>query len=382
MAENKRDYYEVLGVGKDASEKEITKAFHKIAKKYHPDVNPDNPEAEAIFKEANEAYSVLSDQEDRRKYDQFGHAGVNGQGFGGGDAYASWDDINDIFEQFFGGGFGGFGGSRQQRNPSGPRAGDDTHYSISIQFMEAAFGAEKEVEVSQLDNCEICQGSGATPGTSANTCDVCSGSGVEQRRMSTGFFTQVQTITCTKCSGRGKIIPSPCENCNGNGVKMKRKSLTVKIPAGINTGEVLTLREQGEPGKNGGPHGNMYLRVNVEAHEIFTRQGYDTYCEVPVSFAEAALGQEVEIPTLDGSVTYDLKEGTQSGDVITMRNKGVPHINRENSRGNHYVTIDVEVPKNLTNEQKDLLKEFDSSLSGKNYSKQENFFDRIKNLFN
>ncbi len=382
MSSQKRDYYEILGIDKSASEREITKAFHKIAKKHHPDVNPDNPESEEIFKEANEAYSVLSDPEQKKKYDQFGHAGVNNSGYSGG-SYQSWDDLNDIFEQFFGG-FGGFGGgfSSSQASATGPQVGRDTHYSINIEFMEAAFGITREVEVQQLDNCEICKGSGATPGTSSDTCDVCNGSGVERRRVQSGFFTQVQTIQCTKCNGRGKIIPNPCEKCNGGGVVRKRKSLTVKIPAGINTGEVLTLREQGEPGKNGGPHGNMYLKINVKEHELFTRQGYDTYCEVPISYAQAALGEEVQIPTIDGEVTYDLKEGTQPGDVITIKNKGIPHVNRENSRGNHYVTIDVEVPTRLSNEQKDLLRAFDTSVTGKNYSKQENFFDKIKNLFN
>ena len=383
MAE-KRDYYEVLGVDKSADEKEIKKAFRKIAKQYHPDLNPDDAEAEAKFKEANEAYAVLSDSEKRQKYDQFGHAGVDGQGFDYSN-FGAWEDLGDIFSDFFGGFGGGFGGgftsSSRARAANAPRAGRNTQYSLSLSFMEAAFGAEKTIEINQRDVCDTCEGSGAKDGTSAKACSRCNGSGTVQERRQSLLGMVIQTAICPECSGKGKVIPNPCPDCQASGVRFKRKKLTVSIPAGINTGEVLTLRQQGEPGENGGPKGNLYIQITVQKHDVLERQGYDTFCVVPVTFAQAALGAEIDIPTIDGNVKYTIKEGTQAGDMITLKDKGIKHVNRENMRGDHFATIDVEVPRNLNKQQKELLKAFDDATEKSNYTKNENFFDKIKNLF-
>lgn len=379
MAEQKRDYYEVLGVDRDASQAEIKKAFRKAAKKYHPDLNPDDPDAEAKFKEANEAYSVLSDENKRKQYDRFGHAGANGQGFDFQDF-----DFSSIFDDLFGGSpFGSpYGRTRTRTNPNAPKRGNDTRYQITIDFMEAAFGANKTIEVNQKDTCSTCKGKGAKPGTSKKTCPRCNGSGYIQEKRQTLLGMSIQTKVCPECDGTGEIIPEPCPDCGGRGVKNKRKSLTVKIPAGINNGEVLTLKEQGEPGQNGGPYGNLYLEIRIRPHEIFTRRGYDTYCEIPVTYAQAALGEEIEIPTIYGNVKYRLKEGTQPGDVITLNNKGIQHVNNEKNKGDHYATIDVEVPTNLSRKQEDLLKQFEDTLDASNYKKKSSFFSKIKNLFN
>lgn len=382
MAQNKRDYYEILGVDKNASDKEIKKAFRQVAKKYHPDLKPDDKEAEAKFKEANEAYSVLSDPEKRKKYDQYGHAGVDGQGFDPS-SFAGFGSFEDIFSDFFGGfgGFGGFGSSGTGARNNAPRQGNDTRYRISIEFMEAVFGLTKTIEVTQKDTCSTCDGSGAKPGTNVKTCATCNGNGTIQERAQSLFGMSIQTRVCPDCRGNGEIIEDPCVDCNGSGIRNKRKSLTVKVPAGIDNGEVLTLRGQGEPGVNGGPYGNLYLEVMVKPHEIFKRQGYDIYCEVPISFGQAALGAEIEIPTVDGNVKYKINEGTQPGDVITLKGKGVPHVNRDEIRGNHYATIDIEVPTKLSDEQKALIAKFDDETTPENYEKSSSFIDKIKKLF-
>ncbi len=376
MAE-KRDYYEVLGVGKQATDDELKKAYRKTAKKYHPDLNPDNPEAEAKFKEVNEAYAVLSDPDKRKRYDQYGHAGVDGQGFDTSGFGGFSDDLGDIFSQFFG---GGFGGRSQTRNS--PTRGQDIRYRIQLEFMEAVFGAKKSINITIDDTCETCNGTGAKPGTEVKTCQTCHGSGQVYETQQSIFGTVQTARTCPTCQGTGQIIEQKCQTCGGKGTRRKTKNLTVTIPAGIDNGESLTLRGEGEPGQNGGPRGNVYLEVQIKPHDVFRRERYNTYCEVPVTFAQAALGAEIEIPTVDGPVKYQLKEGTQPGDVITLKGKGVPYINRNNVRGDAFATIDLEVPRKLSDEQKRLIQEFDDSTSSSNYSKREGFFDKLKSLFN
>ncbi len=379
MAE-KRDYYEVLGVKRDASDDDLKKAYRKTAKKYHPDLNPDNKEAEAKFKEANEAYAVLSDPEKRKRYNQFGHAGVDGQGFDTSGFGGFADDLGDIFSQFFGGGFGGGFGGRQSRANS-PTRGQDMRYRIQLDFMEAVFGTKKDINITLDDTCETCDGSGAKPGTEVTTCQTCNGTGqVFEAQQS--IFGMVQTSrSCQSCQGTGKIIKEKCSTCNGRGRKRRTKNLTVNIPAGINTGEMLTLRGEGEPGTNGGPNGNVYLEIQIRPHPVLRREGYHTYTTIPITFAQAALGGEIEIPTVDGPQKYDLKEGAQPGDVITLKGKGIPHINRNNVRGDAFATIDLEVPRRLSEEQKNIIREFDRTTSESNYSKREGFFNKLKSLF-
>ncbi|NCC83625.1 MAG: molecular chaperone DnaJ [Clostridia bacterium] len=373
---DKRDYYEVLGVAKNATEEELKKAYRKTAKKFHPDLNPDNAEAEAKFKEANEAYAVLSDPEKRQRYDQFGHAGVDQQGFDPS-GFGGFEDLGDIFSQFFGGGFGGRGASRQ----NAPTRGQDIRYRITLDFMEAAFGTKKVINVSLEDTCETCNGSGAKPGTDVKTCGRCHGSGQVQERQQSIFGTVMTSRACPECQGSGKIITEKCTSCNGRGRKQRSKSLTVNIPAGIDNGESLTLRGEGEPGYNGGPNGNIYLVIQIKPHDVLRREGYNTFCTVPVTFAQAALGAEIEIPTIDGPQHYELKEGSQPGDVITLKGKGIPYINRNNVRGDAFATIDLEVPRKLNEEQKRMIREFDKTTSSSNYSKREGFFTKLKSLF-
>ena len=377
MAE-KRDYYEVLGVQKGASAEEVKKAFRKIAKQHHPDLNPDDKSSEAKFKEANEAYTVLCDDEKRSKYDQFGHAGVDGQGFGGfgGGGFGGGFDVNDIFENIF----GGFGGSSNSRK-TGPQRGANLKYRVTLDFLEAAFGLDKEITISKEDTCDTCKGTGAKEGTDAAKCGVCNGTGQVSQRQQTMFGTVMTNKTCNTCGGKGTIIKNPCPSCNGRGKKNKTKTLKVKIPAGINQGEMLTLRGEGEPGIKGGPYGDLYIEVAIKPHTIFQRDGYNTYCEIPVTFPQAALGCDLEVPTIDGNYHYKLKDGTQPGDVLTIKGKGIPHVNRNTVRGDHIFKIIVEVPKNLDQKQKDILKEFDTLSTDKNYQKRGSFFGKIKDIF-
>lgn len=379
---DKRDYYEVLGIQKGASEDEIKKAFRKIAKQYHPDLNPGDKSAEAKFKEANEAYAVLSDADKRSKYDQFGHAGVDGQGFGGfgGGFGGGGFDVNDIFENLFGGGFGGFGGSSGSRR-AGPQRGANLKYKIVLDFMEAAFGIEKEITITKEDLCDTCKGTGAKEGSDPVRCSTCNGTGQVSQRQQTMFGTVMTNKTCPTCGGKGTIIKNPCSACNGHGRKNKSKTLKVKIPAGINQGEMLTLRGEGEPGTKGGPYGDLYIEVAIRPHPIFQRDGYNTYCEIPVTFTQAALGCDLEVPTIDGPYRFKLKDGTQPGDVLTLRGKGIPHVNRNNVRGDHVFKVIVEVPKNLDQKQKDILKDFETMTSDKNYQKRGSFFSKIKEIF-
>ncbi len=379
---DKRDYYEVLGVSKGCTEDELKKAYRKLAKQYHPDLNPGDKEAEAKFKEVNEAYEVLSDADKRSRYDQFGHAGVDpnfGAG-GGGFSGAGFGDLNDLFGSFFGSGFG-FGGSSQTRNPNGPIRGNDVNTSISLTFLEAALGCKKEITVKRLVTCKDCGGSGAAEGTSPVTCPECNGTGqmtVQQRTP----FGIVQTVkTCTRCGGKGKIVKEPCKTCAGKGRVRVTKKLEVNIPAGIDHGQTFALRGQGDEGINGGPSGDLNVTVSVQRDELFVRDGYDVWCDVPITYTQAVLGDEIIVPTIDGKVKYEVSEGTQPGTVFRLRNKGVPYVNGK-GRGDQYVKAIVEVPTNLSSKQKDLLRDFEKTMTDKNYNKRKGFFDKLKDFLN
>ena len=362
MPEQKRDYYEVLGVSKGASDDEIKKAYRKLAKKYHPDMNPGDKEAEAKFKEVNEAYSILSDSEKRARYDQFGHAGVDpnygaggpGGGFGGFDMGDI--DLGDIFGSFFGGGFGGFGGSASSRR-NGPQKGESLRASLTISFEEAAFGCEKEINLNRTEECEACHGSGAEPGTTAETCPDCRGTGVVRVQQRTGGFAFSSTAPCSRCRGTGKIIHTPCKACGGSGSVKKTKRVTVSIPAGIDDGQAISLRGQGNAGKNGGPAGDLIVAVHVKPHPQFHRDGTTVLYEQPVTFYQAVMGAELEIPTIDGKVKYNLPAGTQTGTTFRLRGKGIPEL-RGRGRGDQYVTVRVQVPTSLNGEQKEALRAF------------------------
>ncbi len=362
MAEQKRDYYEVLGVNKTASDDELKKAYRKLAKQYHPDLNPGNAEAETKFKEANEAYEVLSDKDKRAKYDQFGHAGVDpnfgaGGGFGGG---FDMGDLGDLFGSFFGGGFGGgFGGfgGQQQANPNAPKRGASLRASLTITFAEAMSGCEKEISLNRTENCESCGGSGCAAGTTAEICPDCRGTGQVRIQRGGGGFAFTTTAPCSRCSGTGKIIHQPCSDCRGSGQVRRQRKVTVKIPAGIDDGQTISLRGQGNGGANGGPAGDLLITVSVRPDPRFERDGYDLYLEKSVTFAEAALGAEVQIDTIDGKVKYNLPAGTQPGTIFRLRGQGVPMVNGR-GRGDQYVTVRVTVPTNLTSDQKEALRAF------------------------
>lgn len=377
---DKRDFYEVMGVPKNASEDEIKKAYRKLAKKYHPDLNPGDKEAEAKFKEVNEAYEVLSDQDKRARYDQFGHAGVDpnyGAGAaGGGSPFGQDIDLGDIFSSFFGGGFGG--GRRQ--NPNAPRRGADTEAVLTISFEEAAKGCTKKVTYQNIDTCKECGGTGAQKGTSPKTCPTCNGSGQVHINQRTPFGVMQTSRTCDRCGGTGRIIENPCKACSGNGRVRASKTVEVTIPAGINDDQVLNVPRHGNAGINGGPAGDLHVYVNVRPHAIFERRGDDIWCEMPLTFTQAALGAEVTVPTLDGKVAYAVHEGTQPGDVFKLKGKGVPHLNGR-GRGDQFVRVTIEVPKNLSARQKEILREFDQQAEEKNYQKRKGFFDKIKELF-
>lgn len=376
MADTKRDYYEVLGVDKNADEATIKKAYRTLAKKYHPDMNPGDKEAEAKFKEVNEAYDVLSDPDKKAKYDQYGHAAFDpsaggGAGFGGFGDFGGFD-INDIFSSFFGGASGG----STRRN--GPVRGDDITVRLTISFEESVFGCKKEVSYNKIQKCADCSGTGATKGSSPKTCSACGGSGQVRVQQRTPFGIMQTQKTCDACHGTGKIIENKCPNCRGTGFVRVPKKLEVNIPAGIDDGQQLSLRYQGSDGMNGGNAGDLYIIISVRPHSVFERDGDDLYCEVPITYAEATLGAEIEIPTLEGSMKYTIPEGTQTGTVFTLRNKGVTRVNSK-VRGNLYITVVVEVPKNLTSEQKNLLEKFAASCGESNYSKRTSFFKRIFN---
>lgn len=376
MAE-KRDFYEVLGVSKGASEDEIKKAYRTLAKKYHPDLNPGNKEAEDSFKEVNEAYEVLTDKDKKARYDQFGHAGVDPNfGGGAGDPFQGGGfDFSDIFDSFFGGGFGG-----RRANPNAPRRGSDTEARIAISFEEAAKGCSKRVSYLQIESCEECHGSGAAQGTTAQTCPNCHGTGQVKINQRTPFGVVQSAQTCDRCRGKGKIIDSPCPKCDGKGSVRRKKEIEIKIPAGIDDEQVLSVGGAGNVGMNGGPSGDLHVAVSVRPHPIFERRGYDVWCDMPITFTQAALGAELTVPTLDGKVSYKIHEGTQPGDTFKLKGKGIQSLHGR-GRGDQYVRITVEIPKNLNKKQQEALRKLDETTDDKNYQKKKTFFGKMKDLF-
>lgn len=377
---DKRDFYEVLGVQKGASDDEIKKAFRQSAKKYHPDLHPGDKACEEKFKEVNEAYEVLSDKEKRARYDQFGHAGVdpNFGGAGGGSPFGQDMDIGDIFNSFFGG-FGGFGG-RQGANPNAPRRGADVEANLFIAFEEAAKGCKKEVTYQNIETCNDCHGTGAQKGTKPKTCSACGGTGKVTIKQRTPFGVVQTQRGCDACKGRGKIVDNPCKKCNGNGRVRIKKNIEVTVPAGINDGQILNVSAHGNSGINGGPSGDLHVYVNVRPHAVFERRGDDVWCDMPLTFTQAALGADVIVPTLDGKVTYTVHEGTQPGDIFKLKGKGVPHINGR-GQGDQYVKVTIEIPKNLSKDQKELIRDLESTTTDKNYAKRKSFKDKIKKMF-
>ena len=372
MPEEKRDYYDVLGVPKTASEDELKKAYRKVAKECHPDLNPNNPEAEKRFKQANEAYEVLSDPDKKARYDQYGHAGVDPSFGAGGGGYGGFDDFGSIFESIFGGAFGGGGA-----NPNAPRKGENLRATLVLSFEEAAFGTEKEIFVSRVEPCESCHGSGATSSADVEVCQECRGAGQVRTATRTvmGMFTS--TGPCPVCKGRGKTIKNPCQSCKGAGMTRRKVGISVKIPAGIDDRQTVSLRGQGSAGQNGGPAGDVLVTVSVRPHPLFAREGTAVHMDFPLTFAQAALGAEVEVPTLDGRVKYSVPEGTQPGTVFRIKSKGIPALGSK-ARGDQYVHVTVEVPKGLNKKQKELLQEFSAACESSNHPKSKSFFDRFR----
>ena len=377
---NKRDYYEVLGVDKSADEATIKKAYRQLAKKYHPDVNPGNKEAEEKFKEVNEAYQTLSDPQKRASYDQFGpdgpQAGFGGGGFGGFSGFegGGFGGFDDIFSTIFGGAGGG-------ARSNGPIPGDDLRYDLTVSFEEAALGCEKEINLVRDEECPTCAGSGAKPGSKVDTCPVCHGSG-QERVVSNTPFGRIQNVrTCSRCHGAGKIITEPCPKCHGRGKVRVSKRRTIKVPAGIDNGQVLTIRGQGGLGERGGQPGDLLIVVTVKPHKLFKRRGDDMYIDMPLTFTQAALGAKLDVPTLGKPIQYDFPEGTQPGQVFCVRGAGIPHVNRPERKGDLYITAVVEIPKKLTKQQKELLKQFEDSANGNQYEKKKSFIDMVKDAF-
>ena len=375
----KRDYYEVLGVPKSAGEAELKKAYRQVAKKYHPDLNPDNKEAEAKFKEANEAYEVLSDPQKKQQYDNFGHAAFENNGGGGYGAggYSDFGGFSDIFESFFG---GGFGGSSSGARRNGPQKGQDLQKSITLTFKEAAFGVTKNISVLKYEKCEDCGGTGAKKGTTAETCSVCKGSGEVRQTQRTPFGNFSSSAPCSHCGGTGKLIKEPCRTCGASGKVRKTKNLDINFPKGIDHGQTLTVRGEGEPGLRGGPNGDLYVTVSISKDKVFTREGFDVYVEIPLTFAEAALGAKVIVPTIDEKVELTIPEGTQHGSKFVLKGKGIPHL-RGNGRGTQYIIAKIEIPKKLSAKQKELLRQFDKSCDSGNHGIKKSFLDNIKEMF-
>lgn len=381
---DKRDYYEVLGIQKGASDDEIKKAYKKKAREFHPDLHPDDPTCEDKMKEVNEAYEVLSNPDKKQRYDQFGHAGVDpsyggGGGMGGfSGGMGGFSDMSDIFENIFGG--FGFGGGSARSNANAPRRGSDIQESVLISFMDACNGVKKEIKVNRMNTCDVCKGTGADGSSTSEVCPDCQGRGTVRVTQSSMFGNITSTKTCPHCSGKGKIIKNPCQKCRGAGRLRVQKTVSVDIPAGIDDRQTIRLSGQGDSGVNGGGNGDLLINISVKSHEIFKREGFDIHCDIPVTYMEAVLGAEITVPTIDGDVKYTISEGTQTGTVFRLKGKGVKKLHRAD-RGNQYVTIYVEVPKNLTKKQKDLLREFEASLSEKNYAKRQSFFDKLKKKF-
>jgi molecular chaperone DnaJ len=384
MAQEKRDYYEVLGLQKGATEDEIKKAYKKLARKYHPDMNPGDKEAEEKFKEINEANEVLSDPDKKSRYDQFGFAGVDpnygaGQGggnpFGGGfGGFGDFGDLGDIFGSFFG------GGASRAQNRNAPRRGENVGVRLELTFEEAAFGCEKEVNVNRIENCGACGGSGSADGV-VETCSQCRGTG-QIRTVQNFMGMQMQsTAVCPQCGGQGKVIKAPCTTCRGKGKVRHNQKIRVKVPAGVDAGQSVRVRNEGSVGVNGGPNGDVLAEIYIKRHAVFQRNGMDVFCEVPISFTQAALGAEIQVPTLDGWVKYDIPEGTQTGKEFILNEKGIPDVGNPRRRGRHRFTVVVETPTKLTREQRELLQKLDETMDNKSTPKRKKFFDTLKDLF-
>lgn len=376
MAE--KDYYEILGVDRDADQKEIKKAYRKLAKKYHPDMNNDDTETAEKFKEISEAYEILSDPEKRKRYDQYGHSGINEDDFNFEDfARQGFGGFDDIFDMFFGNGMGSRRqGSRRSRRQ---QKGNDLQYRLEIDFEEAAFGTEKEITIPRTEACDNCNGSGARPGSGTRTCPKCNGQGRIRVSQRTPFGQFAQTRTCDRCDGRGEIIKDPCPECGGSGTQRRHRNLTVNIPAGVDDGTRLRMAGEGEAGERGAPGGDLYIQIKVRDHEIFNRKGDDIYCEVPISFVQASLGDKIEVPTLDGKVKFDIPEGTQPGTTFRLKNKGIEHLNGY-GRGDEYIKIKIVIPKKLNYEQKELLKKF-ADISGEEINpEQKSFLRKVREV--
>ncbi len=383
MADNKRDYYEVLGVEKSASADDIKKAYRKMAMKYHPDRNPGDKTAEEKFKEVGEAYEVLSDPDKRQRYDSYGFAGVDpnfgagqpGGGYGGGfSGFGDFGDLGDIFGEFFGG-----GSARRSGGQSGARRGENVMARLELTFEEAAFGCEKEVSALRIENCAVCNGTGSADGV-VETCSNCRGTG--QVRTTQNFMgMQMQSTTvCPRCGGKGKIIKTPCNTCKGKGKVRRNHKVNVKIPAGVDEGQTMRVRGEGCVGSGGGPNGDLLVEITIKSHPIFRRNGMDVLCEVPISFTQAALGGEIQVPTLDGTTTYTIPEGTQTGTRFTIRDKGIPEVNNSRRRGNEVFSVVVETPTRLTREQKDLLRQLEGGLDKNATPKRKKFIDSLKDI--
>ena len=382
MAENKRDYYEVLGVEKGASAEEIKKAYRKSAMKYHPDRKPGDKEAEEKFKELGEAYEVLSNDDKRARYDQFGFAGVDpnygaGQGgnpYGGGfGGFGDFGDLGDIFGSFFGGG-------TRRANPNAPRRGENVGVRLELTFEEAAFGCEKEVNVARIENCAACHGSGSADGV-VDTCSTCRGAGQVKTVQNFMGMQMQSTSVCPQCNGQGKVIKTPCTTCRGKGKVRRMQKIRVKVPAGVDMGQSVRVRNEGSVGVNGGPNGDVLAEVYIKRHPIFQRNGMDVFCEVPISFTQAALGGEIQVPTLDGKIAFDIPEGTQTGKEFTMADRGIPDVGNPKRRGRHRFTVVVETPTRLTKEQRELLMKLDETMDNRSTPKRKKFFETLKDFF-
>ncbi|MEW4370651.1 molecular chaperone DnaJ [Paenibacillus kandeliae] len=368
---DKRDYYEVLGIGKDASDDDIKKAYRKLARQYHPDVNKE-ADAETKFKEVKEAYDVLSDSSKRSQYDQYGHIDPNQGGFGGG-GFSAGGGFGDIFDMFF-------GGNGRQRNPNAPQRGNDLQYTMTLEFKEAIFGKETDITINRTENCDVCNGSGAKPGTEPKTCSVCHGSGQEEVVQNTPFGRMVNRRSCSNCGGTGTIIEEKCGNCNGAGRVKKQRKIHIRIPAGVDDGSQMRVNGEGEGGIKGGPPGDLYIVFRVKEHDFFQREDEDIYCEIPLTFTQAALGDEIEVPTLTEKVKIKVPAGTQTGTYFRLKGKGVPRL-RGTGQGDQHIKVVLVTPSNLTDDQKDLLRQFGSLSGEKTHENEQSFFDRVKRAF-
>ena len=379
MADKKRDYYEVLGVERSAGDDELKKAYRKLARECHPDLHPDDPTAEERFKEITEAYEVLSNAEKRQIYDQYGHEGLDSNGMGAG-GMGGFSDVNEILESLFGGFGGMFGGGRAQ-NANAPRQGRDLQTTVTIEFMEACTGKSQNVQVQRMENCPDCHGSGSAGNSGTEVCPDCQGRGTVKATQRTPFGMISSSKTCPHCGGKGKLIKSPCQKCRGAGRVRVTKSINVDIPAGIDDGQMIRVSGMGDAGVNGGPAGNLIVGVNVRPHPIFRREDYDIHCDIPITYAQAVLGDEIVVPTIDGNVKYNISEGTQNGTVFRLRGKGVRKLQRSD-RGDQYVKVYVEVPRGLNKKQKEMLQQYEASLESKNYQKRDSFFKKLKDFIN